>query len=104
MQKLGERLIPLVYIAYLAMGFVQLFAVADGISLALGTPAVLSYIGAFFVTWIPLVGIAAGVYGAHASWGWSWLNAALLFGWPFVAGIVVTMIAGTAEFFGRKSN
>ncbi len=68
-------------IAYFVMGFVQFFAVVAGIQYALNLGRFLSVVLAFFITYIPLVGSALGVYGAVKVWDWSLLQATVLFFW-----------------------
>lgn len=67
-------------IAYFLVGLLQIFAIADGAQYAFGLGNVLSFILAMVLTYIPLVGAAFGVYGAHTAWDWSlWLSLALFF-------------------------
>ncbi|MGH0004800.1 hypothetical protein ACQU0X_32455 [Pseudovibrio ascidiaceicola] len=68
-------------LAYLFIGFVQLFAIMDGIDYALDIGSVLSAILAFIVTYIPLLGSGLGIYGAINAWDWSTLQAFALFLW-----------------------
>jgi hypothetical protein len=66
-------------IAYFAIGLVQLFAVWDGAAAFVG-----NFFGFFvglFLTYIPLIGSALGVYGAVHVWQWTLLKAMLLFFW-----------------------
>ena len=73
------------YIGYLLIGFIQLFAIMDGLLYAFGIGGFLSFLIAIFTTYIPLVGAALGVYGAINMWDWTLLQAGLLFFWyiPF---------------------
>ncbi|MDV2966001.1 hypothetical protein RZ532_08445 [Nitratireductor aquimarinus] len=68
-------------IAYFVVGIVQLFAIMDGAGYAFDIGGFLSFIIAFFVTYIPLLGSALGVYGAVNAWDWSIWQAAALFFW-----------------------
>jgi len=70
-----------VYVLYLIIGFVQMFAIMDGLSYALGIGKVLSFFIAIFLTYIPLVGSCFGVYGAVEVWDWHLYQAILLFFW-----------------------
>ena len=72
------------YVGYLGIGFVQLFAIMGGFQEWLGIGTFLSFLGAFFITYIPLVGQALGVYGAVSVWEWSWTQALLLFVGPWI--------------------
>lgn len=72
-------------IAYFTIGFVQLFAIAiaiaDGIGFKLGVGSFISFLIACFLTYIPLLGSLAGVYGAVNVWDWSvWQALRLFFG------------------------
>lgn len=81
-------------LAYIAVGFLQLFAIADGVGYAIGLPAFLSFTVAAFLTYIPVVGSLAGMYGAMNVWDWSMMQALLLFFWYIP--IMVLWIAGGA--------
>jgi len=63
------------------LGIVQFFAIISGIH-ALGLHGALAGLAAFFLTCIPYLGTAAGVYGAVAGWGWPLTNALVLFVGP----------------------
>lgn len=89
-------------IAYLVIGFVQLFAISDGIHYALDLPKILSWILAFVLTYIPLIGSLIGVYGAVNVWDWSLLQAAVLFFWYVPILIVMYMFVGLGSLFGRR--
>lgn len=84
-------------IAYFVMGFVQFFAVIDGIRYALGLGRFVSGVLAFFVTYVPLVGTAVGVYGAVNVWDWSLVQAIALFFWY----IPVLILVGAISAFAR---
>ena len=62
--------------AFLLLGFVQLFAIADYFG-----GGFFSMMLAFLLTYIPLVGSVFGVLGAHQEWGWELWQALLLFFW-----------------------
>ena len=85
-------------IAYFVVGIAQLFAILDGIGYALGVGGVLSFIIAIFVTYIPLLGSALGVYGAVNAWDWSIWQAAGLFFWY----VPVVIIFATFDGFSRR--
>ena len=74
-------LIPL----YFIVGFAQLFAIQDWLKYTFEIGSFLSFIGALFVTYIPLLGSILGVLGAHNYWDWSWFWSFVLFFWylPF---------------------
>lgn len=68
-------------IAYFLTGIVQFVAVLDGIEYGLHIGRFFSFTITVFITYIPLVGSAIGVYGAINSWHWHLLQAAMLFFW-----------------------
>lgn len=72
-------------IAYFVVGLVQLLAVWDGAEYFLGAESFIGKMFAFFfalfVTYIPLVGSALGVYGAVNVWDWSLTKSLILFFW-----------------------
>lgn len=84
-------------IAYFVVGFVQLFAVADGIGFALGIGSFFSFIIAGILTYIPLVGSVAGLYGAVNVWDWSIWQALLLFFWYIPVVLLVGGISAIAS-------
>lgn len=75
-------------IAYVVIGFVQLFAIMDGVEYAFGISGVLSFIIALFTTYIPFLGAGLGVYGAINAWDWSILQALALFFWFVPVGVI----------------
>jgi hypothetical protein len=79
-------------IAYFVIGLVQLFAIADGIGYGMRLGNFLSFIVAAFVTYIPLVGSAFGVYGATHAWDWSLWQALVLFFWYIPVAIVLSVV------------
>lgn len=84
-------------IAYFVIGIVQLFAIADGIGSAAHVGRFISMVGAFLVTYIPILGSILGVYGAVTVWDWSIVQAGLLFFWyvpVFLIFMAYSAIAG----------
>jgi hypothetical protein len=57
---------------------------------------------ALFLTYIPLVGSIAGVYGAVNVWDWSLLQAVVLFFWYVPVFIAVLLVGGAGELLGRS--
>ncbi len=82
------------FLAYLVIGLVQLFAVADGIEVATDLPAFVAMFLALLLTYIPLLGAGLGVYGAVEVWNWELLQAVLLFFW-YVPVYLAFMIIGS---------
>jgi hypothetical protein len=81
------------------LGFVQFFAIMGGFHEWLGIGAFLSFLAALFITYIPLLGQALGVYGAVYAWEWSWTQALLLFVGPWV---VLGVAGGVASVLDRQ--
>lgn len=79
------------YIAYGVVGLIQLFAIADGISYGIGIEGFFSFLLAFIVTYIPILGALCGIYGAVTVWDWGLLQAVLLFFW-FIPVALMLMI------------
>jgi hypothetical protein len=69
------------YIGYLMVGFIQFFAIMDGVDFAFGISGFIGFIVAIFTTYIPLLGAGLGVYGAVNVWDWGFIQAFLLFFW-----------------------
>jgi len=72
-------------IAYFVVGIVQFFAVWDGAKYFVGAESFIgkafAFIMSLFVTYIPLLGSALGVYGATNVWDWSLIKSLVLFFW-----------------------
>jgi hypothetical protein len=85
-------------LVYFVLGTVQFFAVMAGMQ-ALGIPWILSAFAAVFVAYTPLVGTAAGVYGAVTAWGWSLTQALAVFLGPLA---VMALAATAVAAWGRR--
>ena len=92
------------YATFFGLGLVQLFAVIDGIKVLLGVGSFLAFVIAAFFSWFPLVGTAAGMYGAVIAWDWSWLEAAALFFGVFIFGCALLGAAYLAERFSSRKD
>ncbi len=88
-------------IAYFVIGFIQLFAIVDGVGYALNLGAFLSFIVAFFITYIPLLGSILGVYGAVNAWHWDALQAGVLFFWYVPIFLIVLLFGGISSLAHR---
>lgn len=75
--------------AYLMICLIQVLATIDGIKLALGMEGLLAAFLAFFLGGLPVVGALTGLYGAVYAWGWSFLQASVLFLWFLPVGLAV---------------
>ena len=89
-------------IAYFMVSLVQLFAIMDGVAFALNINKFFSAMIALFITYIPLVGSIAGVYGAVNVWDWGFLQTAVLFFWYIPVFIAIALIGGAGELFSRS--
>jgi hypothetical protein len=85
-------------LGYALFGLVQITATASGIQHLTGLWWLVSWFIALFIGWMPVVGTALGVYGAHADWGWSLLPSfALFLGLPVLfIGIYAIFATGGA--------
>lgn len=89
-------------IAYVVIGLVQLFAIMDGLAFALGINQFFAVILSLFITYIPLVGSVAGIYGAVKVWDWSLLQAGALFFWYVPVFIAMMIFVGAESVFSRR--
>lgn len=89
------------FIAYIVIGFVQLFAIVDGVGRALNLGGFISFIIAFFITYIPLLGSALGVYGAVNVWNWSAIQAIILFFWYVPVFLILLLLGGATSLVRR---
>ena len=89
---MGYFLVPL----YFIVGFAQLFAIMDWFKFTFDLGGFISFIAAFFVTYIPLIGSILGVLGAHDFWGWSWFWSIALFFW-YIFMVPVFLVIGTFD-------
>lgn len=83
----------LFYASYLGLGFVQLFAIMAGAQLWWGVGGFASFLIAGFTTYIPFAGQALGIYGAVSGWGWGWIQAVLLFGFPLLLFLLAALFS-----------
>ncbi len=67
------------YTGYLIFGLFQIAATATGIKHLTGLWWLVCWFGAILLGWVPVVGTALGIYGAHAHWDWSLPAALALF-------------------------
>lgn len=90
-------------IRYFVIGLVQFFAVWEGASYFFGAESFFGRVFAFFVsvfiTYIPLLGSAAGVYGAVNVWDWSFTKSLILFFW-YVP--IIILFLGYSFITGRR--
>jgi hypothetical protein len=98
-------LFALGYTGYLIFGLFQIAATANGIEHLTGLTGfwwLLCWVGAFLVGWIPVVGTALGIYGAHGQWEWSLPAAfALFLGVPILLFLPLLTVSVSAAIHRR---
>ncbi|BDQ34816.1 hypothetical protein [Pseudodesulfovibrio portus] len=87
----------IVYIAYFVLGIFQLAAVYAGLDQWLGWHFIIQGPLALFLAYTPVVGTIVGFFGAMKGWGWSFIQAGLLFFGSF--GLMILF-----AFFMREKN
>lgn len=85
---------------FAAIGLVQWAACVQGLELYFGIPTILAVILSFFLTWVPLLGQIAGIYGAVYAWQWPWWGAAILFFGMYILPLFFGAAAVVQEWFG----
>lgn len=99
--RMGRASNALGVIVYVIVGLIQIAAALKGAALW-GVPTWVAVAAAFLIGPMPIVGTAAGIYGAAYGWGWPWVAAVgLFFGVPFVALLLCSLPPGVALFFKR---
>jgi hypothetical protein len=83
------------FLAYLVIGFVQLFAVVEFFEQTLDW-GFFDVVLAGFVTYIPLLGSILGVIGAMDGWGWDILQAGVLFFWYVPVWLAVMLYSAVS--------
>lgn len=84
---------PFVQVAYFVLSIFQFMALWSGIEIWLGINSFFSGVLALFIAGIPLVGTGLGMFGAVEAWGWSWMQAGLLFFGPFLAIVIIAVLS-----------
>lgn len=84
-------------VGYFAIGFLQFFAIMDGLEVWLGVPGILAAITAVFLAWIPLAGQILGFLSAWHIWDWHPFAAFALFFWPLIPFLVLGPLAAMAD-------
>ncbi len=102
LKKLGYLAIAFAVVVYLAMGFIQLFAVIKGLQIWLSVPWIVAAFLSFVIAYIPVLGTIVGIKGAMDGWGWSLWPTIAFFCWPYCLYILVISVAGAAGLLGRK--
>jgi heme/copper-type cytochrome/quinol oxidase subunit 2 len=90
------------YTGYLIFGLFQIAATASGIEHFTGLWWFMCWIGAILIGWVPVVGTALGIYGAHAQWEWSLpASYALFIGLPILLFVPLLTVSVSAAIRRR---
>jgi len=90
------------YTSYLIFGLFQIAATSSGIEHLTGLWWLLCWLGAILFGWVPVVGTALGIYGAHGQWGWSWpASCALFIGVPVLLFLPLLTVSVSAAIHRR---
>ena len=90
------------YTGYLIFGFFQIAATASGIEHLTGLWWLMCWFGALLLGWVPVVGTALGIYGAHAQWQWSLpASFALFIGVPVLLFLPLLTVSVSAAIHRR---
>jgi hypothetical protein len=101
-QEVKATLFALGYTGYLIFGLFQIAATASGIEHLTGFWWLLCWLGAILVGWVPVVGTALGIYGAHGQWEWSWpASFALFLGVPILLFLPLLTVSVSAAIHRR---
>jgi len=77
-------MLTLILFGYIAMGVIQLVAIATGLVQTWQWNWLLAIPVTLLVVAIPILGAAMGTWAAAAVWNWHWFGAFCLFFWPIV--------------------
>src|SRR5690348_5682178 len=89
-------------IVFILIGLIQMAAAISGLEHVLGIPTIVACILSFFLTWIPLIGTALGIWGAVSDWHWPWYGAAALFFWQFLIFISMMLTGAAGDLLKRR--
>jgi hypothetical protein len=102
MQRIFGILMLVAWLGYGFMGLLGWSAIYSFYSDYLGWWFILAFPAAFITAYIPLVNVVLGVIAAHTVWKWQIPWAILLFAWPFVLGIVVSIFNGAKSVASKE--
>ncbi len=91
------------FLAYLALGIVQIAATCAGLQAWLGLNLFLALLVALFLGYLPLIGTVLGFFGAMNVWGWEWWQAGLLFFGGLVTVLALGGLASLGKIFSRQA-
>lgn len=89
-------------IAYIVMGLVQIAALMEALHHFFGFWKFFAFLGAAFLSYIPLVGSILGMLAAKQVWHWPWWQAIALFMWMPLLFLCTSGLAGFLSLFKRK--
>lgn len=84
-------------IAFFAYGIICFLATLAGIEIWFGVNTFFAFIISLFIAYIPIIGTIAGFIGAVDGWGWSNLQAGLLFFGPPIFIFILAMISKSLD-------
>lgn len=90
------------WIAYIVMGLVQIAALMEALHHFFGFWKFFAFLGAAFLSYIPLVGSILGMLAAKQVWHWPWWQAIALFMWMPLLFLCTSGLAGFLSLFARK--
>ncbi|CNE70553.1 hypothetical protein [Yersinia kristensenii] len=90
------------FIIYIGVGIVQLAAVMAGLESWWGLNGFFSFIIAFVVAYIPLLGSVVGMMGAVQAWHWDWWQAGGLFFGALILTVLLGGVSSIADWFGSR--
>ena len=84
------------------MGLVQIAALMEALHHFFGFWKFFAFLGAAFLSYIPLVGSILGMLAAKQVWHWPWWQAIALFMWMPLLFLCTSGLAGFLSLFKRK--
>lgn len=90
------------WIAYIVMGLIQIAALMEALHHFFGFWKFFAFLGAAFLSYIPLVGSILGMLAAKQVWHWPWWQAIALFMWMPLLFLCTSGLAVFLSLFKRK--
>lgn len=100
--KLKPTFMLIAIVSFLGLGFIQIAAIYAFFNDVWSWWAITNFVAAMFITYIPLLGAAAGTYAAYEIWGWTWYLSALLFFWPVVLAVFAGLFETASSFKNKQ--
>lgn len=92
----------LAYALFFTISIVQLAAIYSGFVEWMDLPSIVALVLSAITTFIPVLGLIAGVGGAVTAWDWPVWQAVLLFIWPLVMMLILSGGETVLEIFRRR--